>query len=78
MDFASFVKGMISPKVLVVASPDATALCMKNNGLTFTQLLRPFGRIPNKSLFVFFFFSILLLCLFACLTMCSLSISSCC
>jgi hypothetical protein len=42
-----------TPKVLVVASADATALCQKN-GLTFTQLMRPFGRVPRKGTPVFF------------------------
>ncbi len=38
---------LATPKVLVVAAADATALCQKN-GLTLTQLLRPFGRVPRK------------------------------
>ena len=56
---------LATPKVLVVASADADALCRKN-GLSLTQLMRPFGRIPRKgqcffSLFFFFFFFFLLL-----------------
>ena len=42
-----------TPRVLVVASADATALCQKN-GLSFTQLMRPFGRVPRKGAAVFF------------------------
>lgn len=51
MDFSEgvrLIKDMMSPKVLVVASEDATALCMKNR-VSFTQLIRPFGRTPKKS-----------------------------
>jgi hypothetical protein len=39
---------LATPKVLVVASGDANSLCQKN-GLSLTELLRPFGRIPQKA-----------------------------
>jgi hypothetical protein len=36
-----------SPKVAVVASPDAQEVCRKNN-LSFVELLRPFERLDTK------------------------------
>ena len=40
---------LATPKVLVVASDCAAALCEKNDGLRLSQLLGPFGRIAQKA-----------------------------
>ena len=41
--FKAQLKTLWSPAVAVIASEEAEKLCWESNGLTITELLRPFG-----------------------------------
>lgn len=50
--FKAQLKTLWSPSVAVIASEEAEKLCWGSNGLTVTELLRPFGvlRKMNKGM----------------------------
>ncbi|KAK9833051.1 hypothetical protein WJX74_005623 [Apatococcus lobatus] len=49
MEFRTQTLEAISPVVMVVASPEAEAICQSQNGLTVTDLLRPYGFFHHLS-----------------------------
>ena len=49
MEFRTQTLEAISPVVMVVASAEAEAICQSQNGLTVTDLLRPYGFFHHLS-----------------------------
>ena len=49
MDFRNWVLERFTPCVMVIASPEAEAMCQEKNGVTVINLLRPFGFFHHLS-----------------------------
>jgi hypothetical protein len=45
-ELKTYVQGLFTPVVMVISSPEAEAICLKNN-LHFAELLRPFCKLSN-------------------------------
>lgn len=44
-DVREWVCSQWDPVIMVQASPEVDAMCMESNGMSFVELLRPFGTI---------------------------------
>eukprot|EP00191_Tetraselmis_sp_GSL018_P010607 CAMPEP_0177617484 /NCGR_PEP_ID=MMETSP0419_2-20121207/24909_1 /TAXON_ID=582737 /ORGANISM="Tetraselmis sp., Strain GSL018" /LENGTH=1191 /DNA_ID=CAMNT_0019116003 /DNA_START=216 /DNA_END=3787 /DNA_ORIENTATION=+ len=49
MDIQEWILERFSPAVMVLATPEAEAMCQEKNGLSVTDMLRPYGTIHNIS-----------------------------
>ena len=49
MDFRNWILETFTPVVMVVASAEAEALIAEHNGLTFVDMLRPYGYFHHLS-----------------------------
>lgn len=49
MDIREWALSRFTPVVMVMATPQAEAVCQEKNGLSVTDMLRPYGAVHNIS-----------------------------